>query len=112
VFLNKVDMVDDEELLGIGRTRNCANCSSKYDYPGDDIPIIRGSGLKALNGEGDDEQPIHDLMAALDTYVPEPTRDIDKPFLLSVEDVFTISGRGTVATGSYRTRSDQSRRRS
>jgi elongation factor Tu len=73
---------------------------SKYDFPGDDIPIIRGSGLKALNGDTEeDEKPIQELMDALDTFVEEPVRDIDKPFLMSVEDVFTISGRGTVATG-------------
>jgi len=98
VFLNKVDMVDDEELLELVELE-LRELLSKYDFPGDDIPIIRGSGLKALNGEGADEQPIHDLMAAIDSYIPEPERDIDKPFLMSVEDVFTISGRGTVATG-------------
>ncbi len=99
VFLNKVDMVDDEELLELVELE-MRELLTKYDFPGDDIPIIRGSGLKALNGTTDeDEQPIHNLMAALDSYVPEPTREIDKPFLMSVEDVFTISGRGTVATG-------------
>ncbi|HEX8550357.1 MAG TPA: elongation factor Tu [Abditibacteriaceae bacterium] len=98
VFLNKVDMVDDEELLELVELE-LRELLSKYEFPGDDVPIIRGSGLKALQGDGDDENPIHELMAALDSYVPEPERDIDKPFLLSVEDVFTISGRGTVATG-------------
>ena len=99
VFLNKVDMVDDEELLELVELE-MRELLSKYDFPGDDIPIIRGSGLKALNGTTEeDEAPIAALMAALDTYVPEPTREIDKPFLMSVEDVFTISGRGTVATG-------------
>jgi elongation factor Tu len=99
VFLNKVDMVDDEELLELVELE-MRELLSKYDFPGDDIPIIRGSGLKALNATTDeDEAPIAALMDALDTYVPEPTREIDKPFLMSVEDVFTISGRGTVATG-------------
>jgi len=99
VFLNKVDMVDDPELLELVELE-LRELLSKYDFPGDDIPIIRGSGLKALNGETpEDEAPIQELMDALDTYVPEPIRDIDKPFLMSVEDVFTISGRGTVATG-------------
>ena len=101
VFLNKVDMVDDEELLELVELE-LRELLSKYDFPGDDIPIIRGSGLKALNATDanpEDEQPIHDLMAAIDSYIPEPVRDIDKPFLMSIEDVFTISGRGTVATG-------------
>ncbi len=99
VFLNKVDMVDDPELLELVELE-LRELLSKYDFPGDDTPIIRGSGLKALNGEtAEDEAPIQELMDALDSYVPEPERDIDKPFLMSVEDVFTISGRGTVATG-------------
>ena len=99
VFLNKVDMVDDEELLELVELE-LRELLSKYDFPGDDIPIIRGSGLKALNATTEeDEAPIAALMNALDTYVPEPERDIDKPFLMSIEDVFTISGRGTVATG-------------
>ncbi len=99
VFLNKVDMVDDPELLELVELE-LRELLSKYDFPGDDTPIIRGSGLKALNGDtAEDEAPIQELMDALDTYVPEPQRDVDKPFLMSVEDVFTISGRGTVATG-------------
>jgi elongation factor Tu len=99
VFLNKVDMVDDPELLELVELE-LRELLSKYDFPGDDLPIIRGSGLKALNGETpEDEAPIQELMDALDTFVPEPVRDIDRPFLMSVEDVFTISGRGTVATG-------------
>jgi elongation factor Tu len=99
VFLNKVDMVDDPELLELVELE-LRELLSKYDFPGDDIPIIRGSGLKALHNDDDDsEGPIHELMAALDSYVPEPERDTDKPFLMAVEDVFTISGRGTVATG-------------
>jgi elongation factor Tu len=99
VFLNKVDMVDDEELLELVELE-IRDLLSKYDFPGDDIPIIRGSGLKALEGASDaDEAPIQELMDALDSYVPEPERETDKPFLMAVEDVFTISGRGTVATG-------------
>jgi len=99
VFLNKVDMVDDEELLELVELE-IRDLLSKYDFPGDDIPIVRGSGLKALNGETEaDEAPIQALMDALDSYVPEPERETDKPFLMAVEDVFTISGRGTVATG-------------
>ena len=99
VFLNKVDMVDDPELLELVELE-LRELLSKYDFPGDDTPIIRGSGLKALQGDTEaDEAPIQELMDALDSYVPEPERDIDKPFLMSVEDVFTISGRGTVATG-------------
>ena len=99
VFLNKVDMVDDPELLELVELE-LRELLSKYDFPGDDIPIIRGSGLKALNGETpEDVAPIQELMDALDSYVPEPTREIDKPFLMAVEDVFSISGRGTVATG-------------
>jgi elongation factor Tu len=99
VFLNKVDMVDDPELLELVELE-LRELLSKYDFPGDDIPIIRGSGLKALNGDSpEDVAPIQELMDALDSYVPEPTRDIDKPFLMAVEDVFSISGRGTVATG-------------
>lgn len=99
VFLNKVDMVDDPELLELVELE-LRELLSKYEFPGDDIPIIRGSGLKALTGDtAEDEAPIQELMDALDSYVPEPVRDIDKPFLMAVEDVFSISGRGTVATG-------------
>jgi elongation factor Tu len=99
VFLNKVDMVDDPELLELVELE-LRELLSKYDFPGDDIPIIRGSGLKALTSDSDeDTAPIQQLMDALDSYVPEPERDIDKPFLMAVEDVFSISGRGTVATG-------------
>jgi len=99
VFLNKVDMVDDPELLELVEME-LRELLSKYEFPGDDLPIIRGSGLKALNNDDDEsEAPITELMDALDSYVPEPERDIDKPFLMAVEDVFTISGRGTVATG-------------
>ncbi len=101
VFLNKVDLVDDPELIELVELE-LRELLSKYDFPGDDIPIIRGSALKAL--ESDDSkapevQPIFALMDALDNYIPEPVRDVDKPFLMPVEDVFTISGRGTVVTG-------------
>jgi elongation factor Tu len=101
VFLNKVDMVDDEELLELVELE-VRELLSEYDFPGDDIPVIRGSALKALeSGEPDSEwgQQIGELMEALDSYIPEPERDIDKPFLMPVEDVFSITGRGTVATG-------------
>jgi elongation factor Tu len=101
VFLNKVDMVDDPELLELVELE-VRELLSLYDFPGDDIPIIQGSALKALeNGEpGTDETKcIDELMAALDSYIPVPERDVDKPFLLPIEDVFSISGRGTVVTG-------------
>ncbi len=101
VFLNKVDLVDDPELIELVELE-LRELLSKYDFPGDDIPIIKGSALKAL--EQDDfnaaeVKPIFELMDALDNYIPEPVRDIDKPFLMPIEDVFTISGRGTVVTG-------------
>jgi elongation factor Tu len=96
VYLNKVDMVDDEELLDLVDLE-VRELLSNYDFPGDDVPIIRGSALQAL--EGTDASSIDELMAAVDSYFPEPVRDIDKPFLMPVEDVFSISGRGTVATG-------------
>lgn len=99
VFLNKVDMVDDPDLLELVEME-LRELLSSHDYPGDDLPIIRGSGLKALTGDSDeDKQPINELMDALDQHIPEPERDIDKPFLMAVEDVFSIAGRGTVATG-------------
>ena len=99
VFLNKVDLVDDEELVELVEME-LRELLSKYEFPGDDLPIIRGSGLKALNNDdAESTKPIDELMEALDTFIPEPERDIDKPFLMAVEDVFTISGRGTVATG-------------
>jgi elongation factor Tu len=101
VFMNKVDMVDDPELLDLVELE-VRELLSQYQFPGDDIPIIRGSALKALeSGEPgvDDTKCIDELMDALDTYFPEPERDIDKPFLMSIEDVFSISGRGTVVTG-------------
>jgi elongation factor Tu len=101
VFLNKVDMVDDEELLELVELE-VRELLSEYDFPGDDIPVIRGSALKALeSGDPDSEwgKKIGELMEALDSYIPEPQRDIDRPFLMPVEDVFSITGRGTVATG-------------
>jgi elongation factor Tu len=99
VFLNKVDMVDDEELLDLVELE-VRELLSQYEFPGDDIPIIRGSALKALEGDSEaDEKPIHELMAAVDSYIPLPERDVDKPFLMPIEDVFSISGRGTVVTG-------------
>jgi elongation factor Tu len=100
VFLNKADMVDDEELLELVELE-IRELLSSYDFPGDDIPIIKGSALQALNGEAGElgEPAILALMDAVDSYIPEPERAIDKPFLMPVEDVFSISGRGTVATG-------------
>ncbi len=99
VFLNKVDMVDDEELLDLVELE-VRELLSQYEFPGDDIPIIRGSALKALEGDSEeDEKAIHELMAAVDEYIPIPKRDVDKPFLMPIEDVFSISGRGTVVTG-------------
>ena len=98
VFLNKVDMVDDPELLELVEVE-IRDLLSEYEFPGDDIPFISGSALKALEGDADQEAKILELAEALDTYIPEPQRDLDKPFLMPVEDVFSITGRGTVATG-------------
>jgi elongation factor Tu len=100
VFMNKVDAVDDPELLDLVELE-MRELLSKYEYPGDDIPIIRGSALKALEGDKGElgEQAIMKLIEAVDNYIPQPVRALDKPFLMPVEDVFTISGRGTVATG-------------
>jgi elongation factor Tu len=99
VFLNKVDMVDDAELLDLVELE-VRELLSSYEFPGDDIPIIRGSALKAMEGEdAASGQPILDLMKAVDDYIPTPKREKDKPFLMPVEDVFSITGRGTVATG-------------
>lgn len=98
VFLNKVDMVDDEELLELVEME-VRDLLSEYDYPGDDVPVIAGSALKALEGVAEYEEKIMELMAAVDEYIPEPERDTDKPFMMPVEDVFSITGRGTVATG-------------
>jgi elongation factor Tu len=100
VFLNKVDMVDDDELKELVELE-VRELLSSYDFPGDEIPVIQGSALNALNNSDDADATkcIHDLMEAVDSYIPEPVRDIDKPYLMPVEDVFTISGRGTVVTG-------------
>ena len=98
VFLNKADMVDDEELLELVEVE-VRELLSEYDFPGDDIPFVIGSALKALEGDEEYVQKIVDLGEQLDTYIPEPERDLDKPFLMPVEDVFSITGRGTVATG-------------
>jgi len=98
VFLNKVDMVDDEELIELVEME-VRDLLSEYDFPGDDVPVIQGSALKALEGVEEYEQKIVELMNAVDEYIPIPTRDTDKPFMMPVEDVFTITGRGTVATG-------------
>ena len=98
VFMNKVDAVDDAELLDLVELE-VRELLTSYGFPGDDIPIIRGSALQALNGEGDGEKGVDELMAAVDSYIPQPAREVDKPFLMPVEDIFSISGRGTVATG-------------
>ena len=98
VFMNKCDMVDDEELLELVEME-VRDLLSEYDFPGDDIPVIKGSALKALEGDAAWEEKIHELMTAVDEYIPTPTRDTDKPFMMPVEDVFSITGRGTVATG-------------
>ena len=98
VFLNKADVVDDEELLELVEVE-VRELLSEYDFPGDDIPFITGSALKALEGDEAYKDKIVELAAALDSYIPEPVRELDKPFLMPVEDVFSITGRGTVATG-------------
>ena len=98
VFLNKMDMVDDEELLELVEME-VRDLLSEYDFPGDDVPVIAGSALKALEGDESYEEKILELMAAVDEYIPTPVRDTDKPFMMPVEDVFSITGRGTVATG-------------
>jgi elongation factor Tu len=102
VFMNKTDMVDDEELLDLVEME-VRDLLGKYEFPGDDVPVVRGSGLKALEGSGEKGDPwadkIWELMDACDSYIPEPIRDTEKPFIMPVEDVFTITGRGTVVTG-------------
>jgi elongation factor Tu len=101
VFLNKTDMVDDEELIELVELE-LRELLTKYEFPGDDIPIIRGSALKALESDdinSEEVKPIFELLDAIDAYIPEPVRDTDKPFLMPIEDVFSISGRGTVVTG-------------
>ena len=100
VFMNKVDMVDDPEILDLVEME-IRDLLNQYEFPGDDVPVIRGSALKALEADSDGEawKPIWELMDALDEYIPEPQREIDKPFLMAIEDIFSITGRGTVVTG-------------
>ncbi|ASK61659.1 elongation factor Tu [Virgibacillus phasianinus] len=98
VFLNKTDMVDDEELLELVEME-VRDLLTEYDFPGDDVPVIKGSALKAIEGDPEYEAKIVELMDAVDEYIPNPERDTDKPFMMPVEDVFSITGRGTVATG-------------
>jgi elongation factor Tu len=98
VFMNKVDMVDDEELLELVEVE-VRDLLSEYEFPGDDVPVIQGSALKALEGDAEQIEKIIELAAALDSYIPQPERPLDRPFLMPVEDVFSITGRGTVATG-------------
>ncbi len=98
VFMNKVDMVADKELLDLVEME-VRELLTKYGYPGDKIPVIRGSALKALQGDADGEKSVEELMKTVDEYVPEPARELDKPFLMPIEDVFSIKGRGTVVTG-------------
>jgi elongation factor Tu len=98
VFMNKVDMVDDEELLELVEVE-VRELLSEYDFPGDDVPVIQGSALKALEGDAEQIDKIIELAEALDSYIPQPERPLDRPFLMPVEDVFSITGRGTVATG-------------
>jgi elongation factor Tu len=98
VFLNKVDQVDDKEIIDLVEA-DVRELLKKYEYPGDEVPVIRGSALKATEGDAEAEAKIMELMDAVDSYIPDPVRDVDKPFLMPVEDVFTIQGRGTVVTG-------------
>jgi len=98
VFMNKADAVDDPELLELVELE-VRELLSVYEFPGDDIPVVKGSALKALEGDPEWEKTVDELMAAVDSYIPTPTREMDKPFLMPVEDIFTIQGRGTVATG-------------
>jgi elongation factor Tu len=98
VFMNKVDQVDDDELLELVEVE-VRDLLSEYDFPGDDVPVIQGSALKALEGDAEQVEKIIELAAALDSYIPQPERPLDRPFLMPVEDVFSITGRGTVATG-------------
>jgi elongation factor Tu len=98
VFLNKVDMVDDEELLDLVELE-VRDLLTEYEFPGDEVPVVRGSALKALDGDEASQDQVMELMAAVDDYIPNPERDTEKPFLMSIEDVFSITGRGTVVTG-------------
>ena len=111
VFLNKADMVDDPELLELVEME-VRELLSKYEFPGDDIPVIAGSALKALEGDEEAKQKILELMAAVDEYIPEPQREIDKPFLMPIEDVFTITGRGRSSRAASSRASSRSARRS
>jgi len=98
VFLNKIDQVDDPEIIELVES-DVGDLLKKYEYPGDEVPIIKGSALKAFEGDAEAEKQILELMKAVDEYIPDPKRDVDKPFIMAVEDVFSIKGRGTVATG-------------
>ena len=98
VFLNKVDMVDDEELVELVELE-VRELLSTYEFPGDDLPVVKGSALKALEGDEEGREQVRELMAAIDAYIPVPERAVDKPFLMPIEDIFSISGRGTVVTG-------------
>src|SRR4029079_1195710 len=98
VFMNKVDMVDDEELLELVEVE-VRDLLNEYEFPGDDTPVIQGSALKALEGDAEQIEKILELRAALDSSIPQPERPLDRPFLMPVEEVFSITGRGTVATG-------------
>jgi len=98
VYLNKTDMVDDPELLDLVELE-VRELLSSYEFPGDEVPVVRGSALKALEGDAEGEKSVLELMAAMDEYIPMPERDVDKPFLMPIEDIFSISGRGTVVTG-------------
>ena len=102
VFLNKVDMVDDEELLDLVELE-VRDLLTEYEFPGDEVPVVRGSALKALEGDAEGEEQVLALMEAVDSYIPEPPREVDKPFMMAVEDVFSITGRGTVVTGRVET---------
>ena len=98
VFLNKIDQVDDDELVELVE-EEVKELLDEYDFPGDETPIIKGSALKALEGDEEAQKAVFELAAALDSYIPEPDRELDKPFLMPIEDIFSITGRGTVATG-------------
>jgi len=98
VFMNKTDQVDDEELLDLVELE-VRDLLNEYEFPGDDVPVVRGSALKALEGDADGAAQVKELMAAVDSYIPEPVREMDKPFAMPIEDVFSITGRGTVVTG-------------
>jgi elongation factor Tu len=102
VYMNKVDQVDDEELLDLVELE-VRDLLTEYEFPGDDIPVVRGSALKALEGDAVHEETVIELMAAVDSYIPEPLRETDKPFMMAIEDVFSITGRGTVVTGRIET---------